>query len=103
LKIGKALGIGTGRVQRVVMEQRRPFDVGAAVSSASGRLFPLRVVSARFLQGRQAAHAMGTWAWATGGRGPALLYHLLHEIQRAAEIDEAAEALGREGARDGSR
>ena len=30
LKIGKALGIGTGTVQRVVMEQPRPFDVGAS-------------------------------------------------------------------------
>jgi hypothetical protein len=27
LKIGKALGIGTGTVQRVVMERPRPFDV----------------------------------------------------------------------------
>ena len=30
LKIGKTLGIGTGTVQRVLMEQPRPFDVGAA-------------------------------------------------------------------------
>jgi hypothetical protein len=30
LKIGKALGIGTGAMQRVVMEQPRPFDVGVA-------------------------------------------------------------------------
>jgi|SRR6516225_6858292 hypothetical protein len=30
LKIGKTLGIGTGTVQRVVMEQPRPFDVGVA-------------------------------------------------------------------------
>jgi hypothetical protein len=31
LKIGKALGIGTGTVQRVLMEQPpRPFDVGIA-------------------------------------------------------------------------
>jgi hypothetical protein len=30
LKIGKALGIGTGTVQRVLMEQPRPFDIGAA-------------------------------------------------------------------------
>ena len=29
LKIGKTLGIGTGTVQRVLMEQPRPFDVGA--------------------------------------------------------------------------
>jgi hypothetical protein len=27
LKIGKTLGIGTGTVQRVLMEQPRPFDV----------------------------------------------------------------------------
>jgi hypothetical protein len=27
--LGKALGIGTGTVQRVLMEQPRPFDVGA--------------------------------------------------------------------------
>ena len=30
LKIGKALGIGTGPVQRVLMEQSRPFDVDVA-------------------------------------------------------------------------
>jgi hypothetical protein len=30
LKIGKALGIGTGTVQRVLMELLRPFDVGLA-------------------------------------------------------------------------
>jgi len=31
LKIGKELGIGTGTVQRVLMEQPRPFDAGASV------------------------------------------------------------------------
>jgi DNA invertase Pin-like site-specific DNA recombinase len=30
LKIGKALGIGTGTLQRVLMERSRPFDVGVA-------------------------------------------------------------------------
>jgi len=30
LKIGKTLGIGTGTVRRVVMEQPRPFDVDVA-------------------------------------------------------------------------
>ena len=30
LKIGKALGVGTGTVQRILMEQPRPFDVGVA-------------------------------------------------------------------------
>jgi len=30
LKIGKALGIGTSTVQRVPMEQPRPFDVDVA-------------------------------------------------------------------------
>ena len=30
MKIGKALGIGTGTVQRVLMEQPRPFDVDVA-------------------------------------------------------------------------
>jgi hypothetical protein len=29
LKIGKALGIGTGTVQRVLMEQPRPFEGSA--------------------------------------------------------------------------
>jgi len=29
LKIGKALGIGTGTVQRALMEHPRPFDVDA--------------------------------------------------------------------------
>jgi DNA invertase Pin-like site-specific DNA recombinase len=28
VKIGKALGVGTGLVQRVLAEQARPFDVG---------------------------------------------------------------------------
>jgi hypothetical protein len=36
------------------------------------------------------------WAWATGGRGPAIVCHLLLEIQKAAEIDEAAEALAKQ-------
>jgi hypothetical protein len=30
LKIGKALGIGTDTVQRVLMEQPRPFDADVA-------------------------------------------------------------------------
>jgi hypothetical protein len=30
LKIGKTLGIGTGTVQRALMEQPRPFDVDDA-------------------------------------------------------------------------
>ena len=30
MKIGKTLGIGSGTVQRVLMEQPRPFDVDAA-------------------------------------------------------------------------
>ena len=30
LKIGKTLGVGTGTVQRVLMEQPRPFDVDVA-------------------------------------------------------------------------
>ena len=30
LKIGKELGIGTGTVQRVVMEQPRPFEASAS-------------------------------------------------------------------------
>ena len=30
LKIGEALGVGTGTVQRLLMEQPRPFDVDAA-------------------------------------------------------------------------
>jgi hypothetical protein len=34
LKIGKVLGIGTGTVQRVVMEQLRPFGVDAAEAVA---------------------------------------------------------------------
>jgi hypothetical protein len=35
LKIGKALGIGTGTVQRVVMEQPRPFDVDVAEAACA--------------------------------------------------------------------
>ena len=30
LKIGKTLGVGTGTVQRVLMEQPRPFGVAAS-------------------------------------------------------------------------
>ena len=30
IKIGRARGIGTGTVQRVLMHQPRPFDVGVA-------------------------------------------------------------------------
>ena len=37
LKIGKALGIGTGTVQRVLTEQPRPFDVGAAVAALASQ------------------------------------------------------------------
>jgi len=37
LKIGKALGIGTGTVQRVVMEQPRPFDVGLAEAALASQ------------------------------------------------------------------
>jgi hypothetical protein len=35
LKIGKALGIGTGTVQRVKMEQPRLFDVDVDVAEAA--------------------------------------------------------------------
>jgi hypothetical protein len=34
LKIDKALGIGTGTVQRVLMEQPRPFDVVGVAEAA---------------------------------------------------------------------
>jgi len=37
LKIGKTLGIGTGTVQRVVMEQPRPFDVDVAEAAYASR------------------------------------------------------------------
>ena len=43
LKIGKALGIGTGTVQRVVMEQPRPFDVGASAEGVCLRMTPGKV------------------------------------------------------------
>ena len=36
LKIGKALGIGAGTVQRVLLEQPRPFDVGVAEAAVQG-------------------------------------------------------------------
>jgi hypothetical protein len=35
LKIGKALGVGTGTAQRVLMEQPRPFDVDVAEAAFS--------------------------------------------------------------------
>jgi hypothetical protein len=41
LKIGKALGIGTGAVQRVLMEQPRPFDVGVAEAAFASLKRPL--------------------------------------------------------------
>ena len=37
LKIGKALSIGTGTVQRVVMEQPRPFDVDVAEAALASQ------------------------------------------------------------------
>ena len=37
LKIGKTLGIGTGTVQRVIMEQPRPFDVEVAEAAFAYR------------------------------------------------------------------
>jgi hypothetical protein len=36
--IGKALGIGTGTVQRVLMEQPRPFDVGVAEAALASKV-----------------------------------------------------------------
>jgi hypothetical protein len=35
LKIGKALGVGTGTVQRVLMEQPRPFDGDVAEAACA--------------------------------------------------------------------
>jgi hypothetical protein len=40
LKIGKTLGVGTGTVQRVVMEQPRPFDVDVGVCLSVKRRWP---------------------------------------------------------------
>ena len=37
VKIGKTLGIGTGTVQRVLMEQSRPFDVDAAEAALASQ------------------------------------------------------------------
>ena len=37
LKIGKTLGIGTGTVQRVLMEQPRPFDVDVAEAALASQ------------------------------------------------------------------
>ena len=37
MKIGKALGIGTGTVQRVLIEQPRPFDVDVAEAATATR------------------------------------------------------------------
>jgi len=37
LKISKALGIATGTVQRVLIEQPRPFDVGVARAAFASR------------------------------------------------------------------
>jgi hypothetical protein len=38
LKIGKALGIGTGTAQRAIMEQSRPFDADVAETAAFASL-----------------------------------------------------------------
>ena len=35
MKIGKTLGIGTGTVQRVLMEQPRPFEADVAEAARS--------------------------------------------------------------------
>ena len=37
MKIGKTLGIGTGTVRRVLMEQPRPFDVDVAEAAFASR------------------------------------------------------------------
>jgi hypothetical protein len=37
LKIGKTVGIGTGTVQRVLMEQPHPFDVAAAEAALASQ------------------------------------------------------------------
>ena len=37
MKIGKALGIGTGTVQRVLMEQPCPFDVDVAEAACASQ------------------------------------------------------------------
>jgi hypothetical protein len=37
LKIGKTIGIGTGTVQRVAMEQPLPFEVDAAEAAFASR------------------------------------------------------------------
>jgi hypothetical protein len=37
LKIGKTLGVGTALVQRVVMEQQRPFDVDVAEAALASQ------------------------------------------------------------------
>ena len=37
LKIGKTLGVGTGTVQRVLMEQPRPFEASASAMVAGMR------------------------------------------------------------------
>jgi len=42
LKIGKALGIGTGTVQRVLLEQPRPFGVNVVCLSVKRRRPPVR-------------------------------------------------------------
>jgi hypothetical protein len=37
LKIGRTLGVGTGTVQRVLMERPRPFDVGVAEAALASQ------------------------------------------------------------------
>ena len=37
LKIGRTLGIGTGTVRRVLMEQPRPFDIDVAEAALASQ------------------------------------------------------------------
>jgi hypothetical protein len=57
LKIGKALGVGTGTVQRIVMEQPRPFDVGVAEPAAP---FPHDTTAASQQIASRFDHLVGT-------------------------------------------
>ena len=47
LKIGKALGIGAGTVQRVLLEQPRPFGVDVAEAALLGSI-DIQKVGRRF-------------------------------------------------------
>jgi hypothetical protein len=75
LKIGMALGVGTGTVQRVVMEQPRPFGVGASARGATDTRGSYRPIGSRTFGDDRLGSIGGksvinrAWSWPRCGNG----------------------------------